>query len=73
VWEAVPAAGTDGGAASAAADSFFRQLPAATGPEPDVGGRPVVNLAAAVAYRAGLLADASELSRPAVSITVTGS
>jgi len=33
----------------------------------------VVNLAAAVAYRAGLLADASELSRPAISITVTAS
>jgi hypothetical protein len=73
VWEAVPADGTDEVAASAAADSFFRQLPTATGSEPDVGGRPVVNLAAAVAYRAGLLADASELSRPAVSITVTGS
>jgi len=26
-----------------------------------------------VAYRAGLLADASELSRPAISITVTAS
>jgi len=73
VWEAVPAEGTAGVAASAAADSFFRQLPTATGPETDAGGRPVVNLAAAVAYRAGLLADASELSRPAVSITVAGS
>ena len=72
VWEAVPAEGVDGVAASAAADSFFRQLPTAAGPEPDAG-RPVVNLAAAVAYRAGLLADASELSRPAISIIVTGS
>ena len=71
VWEAVPAEGADGVAASAAADSFFRQLPTAARREPDVAGRPVVNLAAAVAYRAGLLADASELSRPAVSITVT--
>jgi hypothetical protein len=73
VWEAVPAAGADQVAAGAAAESFFRQLPTAAGHEPDVAGRPVVNLAAAVAYRAGLLADASELSRPAVSITVTGS
>ena len=71
VWEAVPAEGAAGVAASAAADSFFRQLPTAARREPDVAGRPVVNLAAAVAYRAGLLADASELSRPAVSITVT--
>ena len=72
VWEAVPAAGADRVAAGAAAESFFRQLPKAAGHEPDVADRPVVNLAAAVAYRAGLLADASELSRPAVSITVTG-
>jgi len=73
VWEAVPAEGAAGVAASAAADSFFRQLPAAAGHEPDTAGPPVVNLAAAVAYRAGLLADASELSHPAISITVTGS
>jgi len=73
VWEAVPAEGADGVAASTAADSFFRQLPAAAGHEPDTAGPPVVNLAAAVAYRAGLLADASELSHPAISITVTGS
>jgi hypothetical protein len=73
VWEAVPANGADGVAAGAAADSFFRQLPTAAGPEPDAAAGPVVNLAAAVARRAGLLADASELARPAVSITVTGS
>jgi hypothetical protein len=73
VWEAVPAEDATGVAASVAADSFFRQLPTAAGREPDATRRPVVNLAAAVAYRAGLLADASELSRPAVSITVTGS
>lgn len=72
LWEAVPAEGVDGVAASAAADSFFQQLPTAAGHEADAG-RPVVNLAAAVAYRAGLLADASELSHPAISITVTGS
>jgi len=33
----------------------------------------VVNLAAVTARRAGLFVDASELTHPAVSITVTGS
>jgi hypothetical protein len=71
VWEAVPAEGSSGVAASTAADGFFRQLQTATerGTEPAAGA--VVNLAAAAARRAGLLADASELAQPAVSITVT--
>ena len=73
VWEAVPAEGSGPVTASAAADSFFRQLQTAAEPGPEVAAAgTVVNLAAATARRAGLFVDASELSRPAVSITVTG-
>jgi hypothetical protein len=113
VWQAVPAPGAGAVTASAAADSFFRQLPAATGRAteparetqsagktesaegPGSAGktesaegcgsagktesaqetespRPLVNLAAAAARRAGLFVDPSELARPTVSITVTG-
>jgi len=72
VWEAVPDDGADGVAASAAADSFFRQLRTAAEDKPGASEGPVVNLAAVVAQRAGLLADASELARPAVAITVAG-
>ena len=72
VWEAVPAEGSGGVTASAAADSFFRRLPAATEPGTEAATGTVVNLAAATARRAGLFVDASELARPAVSITVTG-
>ena len=73
VWEAVPAEGSGSVTASAAADSFFRQLKTAAEPGPEVpAAGTVVNLAAATARRAGLFVDASELGRPAVSITVTG-
>jgi len=72
VWEAVPDDGADGVAAGAAADSFFRQLRTAAEDKPGASEGPVVNLAAVVAQRAGLLADASELARPAVAITVAG-
>jgi len=72
VWEAVSDDGADGVAAGAAADSFFRQLRTAAEDKPGASEGPVVNLAAVVAQRAGLLADASELARPAVAITVTG-
>jgi hypothetical protein len=71
VWEAVPAEGSSEVDVGAAADSFFRQLRTATEHEPDAADGPVVNLAAVVARRAGLLADASELVQPTVSITVT--
>lgn len=71
VWEAVPAAGSDGVAAGAAADSFFRGLPAATERGTEAAAGTVVNLAAAAARRAGLFVDAAELDRPTVSITVT--
>ena len=72
VWEAVPAEGSGPVTASAAAESFFRQLHTATEPGTDAAAGPVVNLAAATARRAGLFVDPSELARPAVSITVTG-
>ena len=72
VWQAVPAPGSGGVTASAAADSFFRQLPAVTGRGREPGAGPVVNLAAAAARRAGLFVDPSELARPTLSITVTG-
>ena len=84
VWQAVPALGADAVTAGAAADSFFRQLPAASargtepaaGTEPAVGTEPaagtVVNLAAAAARRAGLFVDPAELAQPTVSIRVTG-
>jgi hypothetical protein len=72
VWQAVPGGAADGMAAGAAADSFFRQLRTAAESEPDASAGPVVNLAAALAQRAGLLADPSELGRPPVAITVTG-
>ena len=72
VWQADPAPGAGGVTASAAVDSFFLQLPAARARATDEGTGTVVNVAAAAAHRAGLLADASELSRPAVTITVTG-
>jgi hypothetical protein len=84
VWQAVPAPGADAVTAGAAADSFFRQLPAASargtepaaGTEPAVGTEPaagtVVNLAAAAARRAGLFVDPAELAQPTVSIRVTG-
>jgi len=71
VWQAVPAPGAAEVAAGAAADSFFRQLPAATKEATDTGAGTVLNLAAAAARRAGLFVDASELARPTVSITVT--
>jgi hypothetical protein len=71
VWQAVPAPGAGAVTASAAADSFFRQLPAATGRPAEPAGT-VVNLAAAAARRAGLFVDPSELAQPTVSITVTG-
>jgi hypothetical protein len=71
VWEAVPAKGSSGVAASTAADDFFRQLQTAAEHETEAIAGTVVNLAAAAARRAGLLADASELAQPAVSITVT--
>jgi hypothetical protein len=70
VWQAVPAPGEGAVPASAAADSFFRQLPAAGHAEEKRAG-PLVNLAAATARRAGLFVDPSELAEPAVSITVT--
>jgi hypothetical protein len=72
VWQAVPAPGSGGVTASAAADSFFRQLPVVAGRGTELGPGPVVNLAAAAARRAGLFVDPSELARPTVSITVTG-
>jgi hypothetical protein len=72
VWEAVPAQGSAAVPASAAAESFFRQLHTATEPGTEATAGTVVNLAAATARRAGLFVDASELGRPAVSITVTG-
>jgi hypothetical protein len=72
VWEAVPAEGSGPVTASAAADSFFRQLQTAAEPGPEAAAGTVVNLAAATARRAGLFVDASELGRPAVTITVTG-
>ncbi len=73
VWEAVPAEGSGAVPASAAADSFFRQLQTATKPGTEVAAdATVVNLAATAARRAGLFVDASELAHPAVSITVTG-
>jgi hypothetical protein len=75
VWRAVPAPGEDAVTASAAAESFFRQLPAASAQraEPaDEADGTLVNLAAAAARRAGLFVDPSELARPTVSITVTG-
>ena len=72
VWQAVPAPGSAGVAAGAAADSFFRELPTATEDATDTGAGTVLNLAAAAARRAGLFVDASELAQPAVSITVTG-
>jgi hypothetical protein len=77
VWQAVPAPGASVVTASAAAASFFRQLPALTNRpnEPVVATEPaaatVVNLAAAAARRAGLFVDPCELAQPAVSITVT--
>jgi len=72
LWEAVPAAGSDGVAVSAAADSFFRQFQTAAGQgTAEATAGTVVNLAAAAARRAELLADVSELAQPAVSITVT--
>jgi len=77
VWQAVPAPGASAVTASAAAASFFRQLPAVTSRanEPAAATKPaaatVVNLAAAAARRAGLFVDPSELAQPAVSITVT--
>jgi len=71
VWQAVPAAGSTEVTASAAADSFFRQLPRATDHGTEAAAGTVVNLAATAARRAGLFVDASELAQPAVSITVT--
>src|SRR5579859_4851757 len=71
VWQAVPAPGEGAVPASAAADSFFRQLPAAAGHAQETRAGPLVNLAAATARRAGLFVDPSELAEPAVSITVT--
>ena len=71
VWQAVPAPGAGPVTASAATDSFFRQLPAAAQKADETNGT-VVNLAAATARRAGLFVDPSELARPTVSITVTG-
>ena len=87
VWQAVPAPGANAVTASAAADSFFRELPAASraaepagqaksGGQLAPGGQAepagaVVNLAAAAARRAGLFVDPSELAQPTVSITVT--
>jgi hypothetical protein len=75
VWQVVPAPGANAVTASAAADSFFRELPAASrAAEPGGQAEPagtVVNLAAAAARRAGLFVDPSELAQPTVSITVT--
>jgi hypothetical protein len=75
VWQAVPAPGANAVTASAAADSFFRELTAASrAAEPCGQAEPagaVVNLAAAAARRAGLFVDPSELAQPTVSITVT--
>jgi hypothetical protein len=71
VWQAVPAPGEGAVPASAAADSFFRKLPAAAGHAQEKTAGPLVNLAAATARRAGLFVDPSELAEPAVSITVT--
>jgi len=73
VWQAVPAPGANAVTASAAADSFFRELPAAgRATETAKEAGTVVNLAAAAARRAGLFVDPSELAQPTVSITVTG-
>jgi hypothetical protein len=69
VWQAVPAPGANAVTASAAADSFFRELPAARRATEPAGT--VINLAAAAARRAGLFVDPSELAQPTVSITVT--
>ena len=71
VWQAVPAPGAGTITASAATDSFFRQLPAAAQKAGETNGT-VVNLAAAAARRAGLFVDPSELAQPTASITVTG-
>src|SRR5271154_6080948 len=76
VWQAVPALGANAVTASAAADSFFRELSAASrAAEPGAEAEPVpeaepagtvVNLAAAAARRAGLFVDPSELAQPTV-------
>ncbi|HEV2255372.1 MAG TPA: hypothetical protein VGS06_19500 [Streptosporangiaceae bacterium] len=74
VWQAVPAPGAGAVTASAATDSFFHQLPAASaqGTEPaDEANGTLVNLAAAAARRAGLFVDPAELALPTVAITVT--
>ena len=71
VWQANPAPDSSGVTASAAVDSFFRQLTAARAVATDQGAGTVVNMAAAAARRAGLLVDPTELSRPAATITVT--
>ncbi len=71
VWEAVPAEGSDGVAASAAADSFFQHYRRAAEHDQEPVAGTVVNLAAAAARRVGLLVDPAELARPAASITVT--
>lgn len=74
VWQAVPAPGAGAVTASAATDSFFHQLPAAsaqrTEPADEANGT-LVNLAAAAARRAGLFVDPAELALPTVAITVT--
>jgi hypothetical protein len=71
LWQADSAPALSGVTASAAVDSFFRQLRAPSAHVPDEDPRTMVNLAAAAARRAGLFVDPSELSRPAVTITVT--
>jgi hypothetical protein len=70
VWQAVPA-WPGRVTASAAADSFFHQLPAARQRGAHSPAGPVVNLAAAAVRRSGLFIDPSELTQPALTITVT--
>jgi hypothetical protein len=72
VWEAIPTDRSDGEPTEAAVRSFYRRLRSGADDTATERAEPVVNLAVAVARQAGLTVDSADLTRPLLSIPVTG-
>jgi hypothetical protein len=72
VWEALPADQSDRAPTEAAVRSFYQRLHGGADDTATEGTEPVLNLAVAVAKQAGLSVDSADLTRPLLSIPVTG-
>jgi hypothetical protein len=72
VWEAIPADRSGGAPTEVAVRSFYQRLRSRPDDPAAERAEPVLNLAVAVAQQAGLTVDSADLTRPLLSIPVTG-